>query len=103
MCCGLAGGLFARLLVVSLSGLSRDRFTRWRQKYPVRFGAACGLAVAVIAGSVASTVLSLLVVPGIYFLLKQGWKEDDDALDGEPARLHAVSPDPEPALVGADA
>ena len=62
-----------------------------------------GLAVALIAGSVASTVLSLLVVPGIYFLLKQGWKEDDDALDGEPARLHAVSPDPEPALVGADA
>lgn len=48
VCCGLAGGLFARLLVVSLSGLSRDRFTRWRQKYPVRFGAACGLAVAVI-------------------------------------------------------
>jgi len=30
-----------------------------------------GLAVALIAGSVASTVLSLLVVPGIYFLLKR--------------------------------
>jgi multidrug efflux pump subunit AcrB len=31
-----------------------------------------GLAVALIAGSVASTVLSLVVVPGIYFLLKRG-------------------------------
>jgi multidrug efflux pump subunit AcrB len=30
-----------------------------------------GLAVALIAGSVASTVLSLVVVPGIYFLLKR--------------------------------
>lgn len=48
VCCGLAGGLFARLLVVSLSGLSRDRFSRLRQRYPVRFAAACGLAVAVI-------------------------------------------------------
>lgn len=45
---GLAGGLFARLLVVSLSGQSRDWFTRMRQDYPVRFAAACGLAVAVI-------------------------------------------------------
>lgn len=48
VCCGLAGGLFARLLVVSLSGLSRDRFTRWRLRYPVRFAAVCGLVVAVI-------------------------------------------------------
>jgi multidrug efflux pump subunit AcrB len=31
-----------------------------------------GLAVALIAGSVASTVLSLIVVPGIYFLMKRG-------------------------------
>ncbi|MDP2955881.1 MAG: efflux RND transporter permease subunit [Longimicrobiales bacterium] len=30
-----------------------------------------GLAVALIAGSVASTVLSLVVVPGIYFLMKR--------------------------------
>ncbi|MCG6954655.1 MAG: efflux RND transporter permease subunit [Gemmatimonadetes bacterium] len=30
-----------------------------------------GLAVALIAGSLASTVLSLVVVPGIYFLLKR--------------------------------
>ena len=46
--CGLAGGLFARLLTLSLSGRSGDRFTRWRQRYPVRFAAGCGLAVAVI-------------------------------------------------------
>jgi multidrug efflux pump subunit AcrB len=30
-----------------------------------------GLAVALIAGSVASTILSLVVVPGIYFLMKR--------------------------------
>lgn len=46
--CGLVGGLFARLLTRSLSGRSNDRFTRWRQRYPVRFAAGCGLAVAVI-------------------------------------------------------
>jgi multidrug efflux pump subunit AcrB len=34
-----------------------------------------GLAVALIAGSVASTVLSLLVVPGIYFLMNRNAKE----------------------------
>lgn len=48
VCCGLAGGLFARLLVVSLSGSSVDAFTRFRQSAPVRFAAACGLAVAVL-------------------------------------------------------
>ena len=46
--CGLAGGLFARLLTLSLSGRAGDRFTRWRQRYPVRFAAGCGLAVAII-------------------------------------------------------
>jgi len=48
LCCGLAGGMFARLLTVSLAGTSRDRFSRWRRQYPVRFAAGCGLAVAVI-------------------------------------------------------
>ncbi len=46
--CGLAGGLFSRLLVVSLAGRSRDWFSRMRRLYPVRFAAGCGLAVAVI-------------------------------------------------------
>ncbi|GMV05035.1 MAG: multidrug transporter AcrB [Gemmatimonadota bacterium] len=62
-----------------------------------------GLAVALIAGSVASTVLSLLVVPGIYFLLKRGWEEEEGLSDGDLAQLVSASPDPEPALVGADA
>jgi H+/Cl- antiporter ClcA len=46
--CGLAGGLFARLLIVSLSGQSNDWFSRMRARFPVRFAAMCGLAVAVI-------------------------------------------------------
>ncbi len=45
---GLAGGLFARVLLLSLKGESADRFSRWRKRRPVAFAAACGLAVAVI-------------------------------------------------------
>jgi H+/Cl- antiporter ClcA len=45
--CGVLGGLFARLLAASIEGMP-DRFTRWRQKMPVRFAAGLGLAVAVI-------------------------------------------------------
>jgi H+/Cl- antiporter ClcA len=45
---GLAGGLFARLLLTSLRGTSLDAPSRWRQRYPVRFAISCGLAVAVI-------------------------------------------------------
>lgn len=44
---GLLGGLFARLLVQAARG-GTDRFSRWRQRYPVRFAAGCGLAVAII-------------------------------------------------------
>jgi H+/Cl- antiporter ClcA len=47
LACGLAGGLFARLLIVSMQGLP-DRFSRWRQRFPLRFAAACAFAVAVI-------------------------------------------------------
>ncbi len=82
--CGLLGGLFARLLTRSLSGLSNDRFTRWRQRYPVRFAAGCGLAVAVIGlvtggatfGSGYSHTRELLEgsdageMGGLYLLLK---------------------------------
>lgn len=46
--CGLLGGLFARLLTLSMSGQTPDRFTGWRQRFPVRFAAACGLGVAII-------------------------------------------------------
>jgi H+/Cl- antiporter ClcA len=44
---GLLGGLFARLVVLSIRGLP-DRFCRWRREHPVRFAAGCGLGVAVI-------------------------------------------------------
>lgn len=83
VCCGLAGGMFARLLVVSLSGLGQDRFSAWRRRYPVRFAAACGLAVAVIGvvslgatfGSGTTTTRAILEGAGhdsspLYVLLK---------------------------------
>ncbi|MDP2007625.1 MAG: chloride channel protein [Rubrivivax sp.] len=78
---GLAGGLFARLIVVSVRGLP-DRFCRFRARHPYRFAAACGLAVAVIglatggatAGAGYSTTRALLEgqaeLPGVYTLLK---------------------------------
>ncbi|MDZ7855217.1 chloride channel protein [Sphaerotilus sp.] len=43
---GLAGGLFATLMVVCAQG--GDRISQWRSRHPLRFAAACGLAVAVI-------------------------------------------------------
>jgi len=46
---GLAGGLFSRLVIVSLGGTSADRISRFRRAHPVWFGAACGLVLAVIA------------------------------------------------------
>jgi len=48
LCCGLAGGLFSRLLIVSLSGVSPDWFSRMRRAFPVLFAAGCGLTVAII-------------------------------------------------------
>jgi H+/Cl- antiporter ClcA len=45
---GLAGGLFSRLMIASLSGRSPDRASRWRARRPVAFAAGCGLAVALI-------------------------------------------------------
>jgi H+/Cl- antiporter ClcA len=44
---GALGGLFSRLLIASLSD-GADRIARWRKQRPIRFAAACGLAVAVI-------------------------------------------------------
>ena len=51
LACGLAGGLMARLLIASTIGTlgALDRFSAYKQRHPVRFAAACGLAVAVIA------------------------------------------------------
>jgi H+/Cl- antiporter ClcA len=48
VCSGVAGGLFARLLIVSLGGQATDRASRWRRARPVAFAVACGLTVAVI-------------------------------------------------------
>ncbi|MFG6413909.1 chloride channel protein [Roseateles sp. DC23W] len=46
--CGLLGGLFSRLLVMSLAGPAPGRLSRWRRRQPLWFAAACGLAVAII-------------------------------------------------------
>lgn len=79
--CGMAGGLFARLIVVSMRGLP-DRFSRWRSEHPFRFAAGCGFAVAVIglvtqgatAGTGYLTTRALLEgqgeLPVLYTLLK---------------------------------
>ena len=45
---GLAGGIFSRLLIASLSGMGNDRLSCLRRSRPVVFAAVCGLIVAVI-------------------------------------------------------
>jgi H+/Cl- antiporter ClcA len=45
---GIAGGVFSRLLIASLSGQGSDILSRLRGRRPVLFAAVCGLAVAVI-------------------------------------------------------
>ena len=45
---GVAGGVFSKLLIASLSGDSTDRFSRFRQRSPIWFAAGCGLAIAVL-------------------------------------------------------
>lgn len=45
---GLAGGIFARLLILSFSSQTLDRFNRFRRRRPILFAAACGLIVALI-------------------------------------------------------
>jgi len=45
---GIAGGVFSRLLLASLSGQGSDRFSRLRARRPVLFAAGCGLAVALL-------------------------------------------------------
>lgn len=48
LACGLAGGLFSRLMIHSLGGQENDRFSRWRRARPVAFAGACGLLIALI-------------------------------------------------------
>lgn len=99
---GLAGGLFARLLIVSFGGKSRDRFTRWRRERPALFAAGCGLAVAIIGvassgetfGSGYAHTRGLLegheTMPTLYLLIKfiATWLT---AWSGVPAGIFAPS------------
>jgi H+/Cl- antiporter ClcA len=48
LCSGVAGSLFARLLLRSLGGQGRDAMSRLRKARPVRFATLCGFAVALI-------------------------------------------------------
>jgi len=78
---GAAGGLFSRLMALSLTG-APDRFNRWRARQPVLFAAACGLAIALIGlasggttfGSGSESVKEMLAgeheLPPMYGLLK---------------------------------
>lgn len=45
---GLAGGLFSRILIASLSPKADDVFSRFRRSKPVIFAGLCGLVVALI-------------------------------------------------------
>lgn len=78
---GLAGGLFARLMVASASALP-GRLSRWRAGHPFRFAAGCALAVALIgwvtggqtSGAGYAPTRAMLEgqadLPGLYTLLK---------------------------------
>lgn len=48
LCSGVAGGLFSRLLIVSVTGSSPDWFSRARRNFPVYFAAGCGLTIAIL-------------------------------------------------------
>ncbi|MGZ3252992.1 MAG: chloride channel protein [Burkholderiaceae bacterium] len=45
---GIAGGIFSRLLILSLNTQPIGRLNKLRQQHPIIFAAACGLLVAVI-------------------------------------------------------
>lgn len=99
---GCAGGLFARLLLTSLRGLSPDWPTRLRARHPVWFAAGCGLLVAAIGafsggatyGSGNETTRALLEneasLPPTFVLLKfvATWLT---AWSGVPAGIFAPS------------
>jgi len=98
---GLAGGLFARLMVASAQP-SLDRFGRWRASRPFRFAAGCALAVALIgwvtggqtSGAGYAPTRALLEgqadLPGVYTVLKfcATWLS---AWSGVPAGVFAPS------------
>lgn len=98
---GLAGGLFSRLLVLSLQG-TRGPLNLWRGSHPLKFAAVCALLVAVMglatdgatAGAGYKTTRALLdgelELPGVYTLLKflATWLS---AWSGVPAGVFAPS------------
>lgn len=98
---GLAGGLFARLLVTTASALP-GRLAAWRAAHPLRFAAGCGLLVAAIglatggatSGAGYAPTRALLEgqadLPGLYTLLKlcATWIS---AASGVPAGVFAPS------------
>ena len=45
---GIAGGVFSRLVIASLSGQGQDRLSVLRRRHPIVFAGVCGLLVAVI-------------------------------------------------------
>jgi len=79
---GLAGGLFSRLLQVSLSGQAGDGMSRLRRSHPIVFATLCGLLIAVIGvvsagatfGSGYSHTRDMVAgresVPALFLLLK---------------------------------
>ena len=99
---GVAGGVFSRLLLVSLSGHAMDGASRLRRSRPELFAALCGLAVAALGLASAGAVFgsgyqhtrAMLAgeqtVPAIYFVLKfvATWLT---AWSGVPAGIFAPS------------
>ncbi len=71
LCAGLLGGLFSRLLIVSVIG-APDRFCALRRRHPVRFAAGCGFAVALIG----------IVSGGLTY--GSGYDETKGLLNGDP-------------------
>jgi H+/Cl- antiporter ClcA len=79
---GLAGGLFSRLLIASMSGKGADIASRLRARRPVLFAGLCGLAVATIGvvtggatfgsgyASTRSMVEGTAAMPAAYALFK---------------------------------
>ena len=46
--CGVSGGVFSRLIVLTTAGTSRDPATRFKQKHPVLFAAGIGAVIAFV-------------------------------------------------------
>ena len=101
LACGVAGGLFARLMIAS-ARFGNDRLSRWRAHHPLRFAAGCALMVAAIglvtggatAGAGYEPTRALLEgrgdLPGVYTVLKlcATWLS---AWSGAPAGVFAPS------------